>query len=177
MYDISPEHNWIKRMLSHLKSIIRTNLGIQFQSSFYFDEQLQLPGIVFQERSMAKAQYAPKKHMKPMKSQSLMNDCITLTSEQDLKISGSTRKEDCKYPLYSYPRLHIVNAFDETGYQTLELERDSFLSKINLIKRHLEREDHPLAQFIRSFDQEFSDYYEIFLSHSKYNNSKLSHVS
>lgn len=65
-----------------------------------------------------------------------------------------------------------VETFDETGYQTLELEGDTFLSKINLIKKHLEREDHPLALFISYFDQEFSDYYEIFLSHSKENNSK-----
>lgn len=61
---------------------------------------------------------------------------------------------------------------DDTGYETLQLKGDTFFDKIGLIKKHLEREDHPLNQFISCFDQEFSDYYLVFLSNDGSTSSK-----
>ena len=103
MYEISPEHNWIKRMINHLNSIIRTNLGIQYQSSFYFDEQLQSTGMVTRDRKKSSTQYVPKKAKKLQKSQSVLLDNYTMTTEQDLRISNNSKRELSKLNiLHSY---------------------------------------------------------------------------
>lgn len=54
---------------------------------------------------------------------------------------------DCKRKLKE-KLVKIEENIDETGYQTLELEEDIFLVMINIIREQIDREDHPLNQFL-----------------------------
>jgi hypothetical protein len=44
--------------------------------------------------------------------------------------------------------IKLEESIDDTGYQTLELEEDIFLVMINIIREQIDREDHPLNQFL-----------------------------
>lgn len=83
----------------------------------------------------------------------------------DIKPHKNSKYQKSKNSKEKMKKLTVdSNRMDDTGYETLQLEEDTFLNRINLIKQQLESEDHPLNQFISCFDHEFSDYYMIFLS-------------
>ena len=44
---------------------------------------------------------------------------------------------------------------DESGYQALEIPQDDFLKKVNIIREQLQRNSHPVTQFLACFDEEF----------------------
>ena len=160
MQKMSPEHEWIKRMVGHLSNIIKSNLGIQFQSSYYFHYQTLHTGLDFEEeRKQSKTVYEPPKakRNKATVSQSVYVEDVTVDTEQGLNYTHNTSDQQKKHKLDK-------SLLDDTGYETLQLEGDTFFDRINLIKQHLEREDHPLNQFWSCFDQEFSDYYLIFVA-------------
>lgn len=140
-------------------------MGIQFQSSFYFQDPVNEFDINLNPSDFVA--YQPKKKKKIVTSQSVYvrNDESTYDTSKDLLKSPYLNKmARIKQP--------DVEKYDDTGYKTLQLEEDSFLEKINIIKKHLERDDHPITQFISCFDYEFSEYYMIFLANESSKHSK-----
>lgn len=157
MQKMDSEKAWIAKMIKHLEYIIKNNLGIQFQSSFYFHGRVEASGLqCYPKHKSAKLGYE-EKSKRHMSSQSMLIEDNTRNTSQDIHTSQDVRKK--------FKELGLDNTgLDDTGYETLQLEGDTFYSKISVVKQHLEREDHPLFQFISCFDQEFSEYYLIYLS-------------
>jgi hypothetical protein len=52
---------------------------------------------------------------------------------------------------------------DETGFYVFEMESDDFLFKIDKIKDHLKKSNHPLNVFMKKFDDEFWNSYGVYM--------------
>lgn len=139
-------------------------MGIQFQSMFYFNCNLIDEDPNFEE-SKPSTEYKEKKKESKTTTQSLLVQDTTWDTEKDLNQTAQPT-DKANQLIVKQP------SFDDTGYEALELMKDKFLTKIKLIKSQLEREDHPLNQFISCFDQEFSDFFQSFLMNND-NEGKL----
>lgn len=167
---MSPDHEWIKRMIGHFNNIIRVNLGIQFQSSYHFSGQMFNSGIEAREEE----RHIKNKYVYEEKRRKYSVTVIDELTPAKLDMKDLNKTYDCKKKTKKLTK--ETNPLDDTGYETLQLEEDTFWKRINIIKQQLEREDHPLNQFISCFDQEFADFYMVLLSSDATKTRKLDMV-
>lgn len=127
--------DWPARMLEALNKIVdvdaKSNIDIKWQSDLYCHS--------YSNNTMNKM-FASKKKEMLLKSQLLESDQPT----DSIVLSHEKEKLGIK-----------PDVLDETGFYVLDMENDEFLAKIDKIKDHLKKSDHPLNIFMKKFDDEF----------------------
>lgn len=127
--------DWPARMLEALNKIVdvdaKSNVDIKWQSDLYCHSY---------SNNTRNKMFANKKKEMLLKSQLLESDQPT----DSIVLSHEKEKLGLK-----------PDVLDETGFYVLDMENDEFLAKIDKIKDHLKKSDHPLNIFMKKFDDEF----------------------
>jgi hypothetical protein len=80
----------------------------------------------------------------------------SLSDQENSIFSNVDKPNDATVRSYEKDKFGLKkDILDETGFYVFDMENDDFLWKIDRIKDHLKKSDHPLNIFMKKFDDEF----------------------
>lgn len=121
MNSLNPEQDWVKKMLGHTSYIIKTNLGIQFQASYFYG--FTRSGAQSEDVKLKEARVSVRR-IKDKKAQGSQSMHFVDKGNDSIDI------EQLKNEIFNEERTPKNRELDDTGYETLQLDSDTFLDKI-----------------------------------------------